>query len=228
MFISSIIFSYLFYWFIDLFFLPSGRQNKTSTVLNLFIQNRSAQFLYIIYFLILYPKKGMQDCLGFCIPCRGFRILGTGLQSLSVELKIPDTNCQWDSRFLEPYSRFQSAGFYISPLEIPGCLIPEFPGFWNLDTIMSIITWSEPLYSVDRHNFWISFISWYYQTNVVNLSKALIRVDGPFLGCWQRETWLSDFVRAMFLCFSRLRAVSLFTWSVEQNARDTQMATRVT
>ena len=226
MFVSSIIFSYLFYWFF--FFLPSGRQNKTSTVLNLFIQNRSAQFLYIIYFLILYPKKGMQDCRGFCIPCRGFRILGTGLQSLSVELKIPDTNCQWDSRFLEPYSRFQSPGFYISPLEIPGCLIPEFPGFWNLDTIMSIITWSEPLHSVDLHNFWISFISWYYQTNVVNLSKALIRVDGPFLGYWQRETWLSDFVRAMFLCFSRLRAVCLFTWSVEQNARDTQMATRVT
>ena len=95
----------------------------------------------------------MQDSLGFCIPCRGFRILGTGLQSLSVELKIPDTSCQWDSRFLEPYSRFQSPGFYISPLEIPGCLIPEFPGFWNLDTIMSIITWSEPLYSVDLHSF---------------------------------------------------------------------------
>ena len=143
----------VFFIFIIYFFLPSGRQNKISTVLNLFIQNRSAQFLYIIYFLILYPKKGMQDCLGFCIPCRGFRILGTGLQSLSVELKIPDTNCQWDSRFLEPYSRFQSPGFYISPLEIPGCLIPEFPGFWNLDTIMSIITWSEPLYSVDLHNF---------------------------------------------------------------------------
>ena len=153
MFISSIIFSYLFYLLIDLFFLPSGRQKKTSTVLNLFIQNRSAQFFYIIYFLILYPKKGMQDSLGFCIPCRGFRILGTGLQSLSVELKIPDTNCQWDSRFLELYSRFQSIGFYISPLEIPGCLIPEFPGFWNLDTIMSIITWSEPLYSVDLRNF---------------------------------------------------------------------------
>ena len=131
MFISSIIISIFHFYY--LFFLPSGRQNKISTVLNLFIQNRSAQFLYIIYFLILYPKKGMQDCLGFCIPCRGFRILGTGLQSLSVELKIPDTNCQWDSRFLEPYSRFQSPGFYISPLEIPGCLIPEFPGFWNLD-----------------------------------------------------------------------------------------------
>ena len=27
---------------------------------------------------------------------------------------------------------------------------------------------------------------------------------------------------------SRLRAVSLFSWSVEQNARDTQMTTRVT
>ena len=32
----------------------------------------------------------------------------------------------------------------------------------------------------------------------------------------------------MFLCFSRLRAVSLFSWFVEKNARDTQMTTRVT
>ena len=178
MFISSIIFSYLFF-----FFLPSGRQNKTSTVLNLFIQNRSAQFLYIIYFLILYPKKGMQDSLGFRIPCRGFRTLGTGLQSLSVELKIPDTNCQWDSRFLEPYSRFQSPGFYISPLEIPGCLIPEFPGFWNLDTIMSIITYMERTFIFGRSAQFLNILHFLIlSTNVVNLSKALIRVDGPFLG----------------------------------------------
>ena len=30
--------------------------------------------------------KGIQDSLGFWIPRRGFRILGTGLQSLSMEL----------------------------------------------------------------------------------------------------------------------------------------------
>ena len=187
--------------------MPSGRQNKTSTVLNLFIQNRSAQFLYIIYFLILYPKKGMQDSLGFCIPCRGFRILGTGLQSLSVELKIPDTNCQWDSRFLEPSSRFQTPGFYISPLEFPGFLdawFRNFPdsGIWiPLCSLIHYYVERTFINSVDLHNFWISFISWYYQTNVVNLSKALIRVDEPFLGYWKRETWLSDFVRAMFLYF---------------------------
>ena len=34
--------------------------------------------------------------------------------------------------------------------------------------------------------------------------------------------------RRALLFFPRLRAVSLFSWSVEQNARDTQMTTRVT
>ena len=58
MFISSIIFSYLFYLLIDLFFLPSGRQKKTSTVLNLFIQNRSAQFFLYHLFLDTIPQKG--------------------------------------------------------------------------------------------------------------------------------------------------------------------------
>ena len=73
---------FLIYFINNFFFLSSRRQNKTSTVLNLFVQNRSAQCLYIIYLLILYPKKGTQDSLGFRIPRRGFRILGTGLQSL--------------------------------------------------------------------------------------------------------------------------------------------------
>ena len=35
-------------------------------------------------------------------------------------------------------------------------------------------------------------------------------------------------IRASSTLRARLRAVSLFSWSVEQNARDTQMSTRVT
>ena len=35
---------------------------------------------------VLVPCKSIKDNLGFWIPRRGFRILGTGFQSLSVEL----------------------------------------------------------------------------------------------------------------------------------------------
>ena len=61
------------------------------------------------------PCKGIQDSLGFCIPRRGFRIPGTGFQSLSAELGfwIPIVSMIPDSGFLELYSGFQSPGFLI-------------------------------------------------------------------------------------------------------------------
>ena len=50
---------------------------------------------YKFFCLAIRPMyKGIQDSLGFWIPRRGFRIPGTGLQSLSVELGfwIPNVN----------------------------------------------------------------------------------------------------------------------------------------
>ena len=46
---------------------------------------------------VITPCKRIQHCLGFWIPCHGFRNL--------------DFNRQWDSVFLELYSEFQSPGF---------------------------------------------------------------------------------------------------------------------
>ena len=48
-------------------------------------------------YYVITPGKRIQDSLGFCIPCHGFRNL--------------DFNSQWDSGFLELYSGFQSPGF---------------------------------------------------------------------------------------------------------------------
>ena len=45
-----------------------------------------------------------------------------------------------------------------------------------------------------------------------------LKVFKKYVGC----------LYSLILAQSRLRAVSLFSWSVEQNARDTQMTTRVT
>ena len=63
------------------------------------------------------PRKEIQDSFGFWIPSHGFRIPGTGFQSLSVELGFSlNSKRQWDSGFLELYSGFQSTGFQISPI----------------------------------------------------------------------------------------------------------------
>ena len=60
--------------------------------------------------------KGVQDSHGFWIPRRGFRIPVTGFQIFSSGTRIPDSSCQWDSRF-------QSPGFWIPLAKISW--IPE-------------------------------------------------------------------------------------------------------
>ena len=49
--------------------------------------SRDATYSYT-FDATLTPCKGIQDNLGFWIPLHGFRIPGTGSQSLSVELGI--------------------------------------------------------------------------------------------------------------------------------------------
>ena len=67
--------------------------------------------------------KGIQDSHGFWIPPRGFRIPVTGFQIFSSGTRIPDSNCQWDSRFLRLYYGFQTPGFRIPLAKISW--IPE-------------------------------------------------------------------------------------------------------
>ena len=55
----------------------------------------------------------IQDSLGFWIPRRGFQILGTEFQSLSVQLGIWITIDNAVLYSLELYSGFQSPGFRI-------------------------------------------------------------------------------------------------------------------
>ena len=86
----------------------------------------------ILIYLVhdFFPCKKLQDSLGFWTPRRGFRIPGTGFQSLSVKLRfwilivsgIPD-------------SKFQYFGFHrqnfpecrITRAKISRILEPEFP-----------------------------------------------------------------------------------------------------
>ena len=84
--------------------------------------------------------KGIQDSHGFWIPRRGFRILVAGFQIFSSGTRIPDSNCQWDSRFLQLYSGFQTPGFRIPLAKISWISESGFPymykgiqdrlGFW--------------------------------------------------------------------------------------------------
>ena len=67
--------------------------------------------------------KGIQDSHGFWIPRRVFRIPVTGFQIFSIGTRIPDSNCQWDSRFLQLFSGFQTPGFGIPLAKISW--IPE-------------------------------------------------------------------------------------------------------
>ena len=69
--------------------------------------------------------KGIQDSHGFWIPRRGFRIPVTGFQIFSSGTRFPDSNCQWDSRFLQLYSGFQTQGFRIPLAKIPGFRNPD-------------------------------------------------------------------------------------------------------
>ena len=69
--------------------------------------------------------KGIQDSHGFWIPRRGFRIPVTGFQIFSSGTRIPDSNCQWGSSFLQLYSGFQTQGFRIPLAKIPGFRNPD-------------------------------------------------------------------------------------------------------
>ena len=60
----------------------------------------------------------IQDSLGFWIPRRGFQILGTEFQSLSVQLGIWITIDNAVLYSLELYSGFQSLGFRIPQANI--------------------------------------------------------------------------------------------------------------
>ena len=67
------------------------------------------------------PCKGIQDSLRLWIPRRGLRILITGFQIFFSETWIPNSNCYWDSGFLQLFFGFQG----------PGLRIPQFPRFRN-------------------------------------------------------------------------------------------------
>ena len=80
----------------------------------------------LVTFAICRPMyKGIQDSLGFWIPRRGFRIPGTGFQSLSVELGfwipivsgIPDSLSSFpDSGFhKQKFIGFPHLGRYMQP-----------------------------------------------------------------------------------------------------------------
>ena len=61
------------------------------------------------------PCKGIQDSLGFWIPRHGFRIPGTGFQSLSVELGfwIPIASGVADSLSCIPDAKARDSGFHM-------------------------------------------------------------------------------------------------------------------
>ena len=75
------------------------------------------------------PRKGIQNSLGFWIPCGGFLIPGTGFQSLSVKLGfwIPRLAFKWEYRFLELYSGFHK--YFFSGFRIPQTKISWIPKF---------------------------------------------------------------------------------------------------
>ena len=60
------------------------------------------------------PCKEIQDSFGFWIPSHGFRIPGTGFQSLSVEIGFWIPIVSGIPDHLELYSGFQNTGFLIS------------------------------------------------------------------------------------------------------------------
>ena len=73
------------------------------------------------------PCKGIQDSLRFWIPRSGLRILITGFQIFFSETWIPDSNCLWDSGFLQLFFGFQGPGFRIPRRKISKIPESEFP-----------------------------------------------------------------------------------------------------
>ena len=60
-------------------------------------------------------------------------------------------------------------------------------------------------------------------------TKDVLCIGNPLVvSSYYFSNWFGFFYICIRSCSVRLRAVSLFSWSVEQNSRDTQMTTRVT
>ena len=80
-----------------------------------------------LFFLIrlIAPCQGNQDSLGFWNPRRGFRISGTGFQSLSVELGF------WIPSAIQCDSGFLSAVFWIQKPRIADSTSKNFPDSTN-------------------------------------------------------------------------------------------------
>ena len=60
-----------------------------------------------------HVRESKTYSLGFWIPRHGFRILTTGFEIFFSGPWIPDSNCSWDSGFIQLYSGFQGSGFLI-------------------------------------------------------------------------------------------------------------------
>ena len=86
---------------------------------------------------IIYRKQssgaplGIQDSLGFWIPCCGFRIPGTGLQLLSVEREfwIPIVSGIPDSLSCIPDSKTRDSGFHEQNVPVFGIPRQKSLGF---------------------------------------------------------------------------------------------------
>ena len=92
------------------------------------------------------PSKGIQDSLGFWILSREFRIpgiLGRSGRFFVSGSQIPDFNRQWDFRFLDLYSGFQSPRLQIS--QAKNSRIPEsgFPYMGQLLACMFCFSISD-------------------------------------------------------------------------------------
>ena len=87
----------------------------------------SLMAIVCLFFLIrlIAPCQGNQDSLGFWNPRRGFRISGTGFQSLSVELGF------WIPSAIQCDSGFLSAVFWIQKPRIADSTSKNFPDSTN-------------------------------------------------------------------------------------------------
>ena len=80
-----------------------------------FVNNESGFIAFVVVVLFFFaPCKGIQDRIGFWIPCHGFCIPGNGFYSYSVELGFWIPIVCGIPEFCELYSGFQSQGFRIA------------------------------------------------------------------------------------------------------------------
>ena len=123
--------------------------------------SRDATYTYT-FDATLTPCKGIQDSLGFWIPHRGFRIPGTGFQSLSVELGIwiPIVRGVSDSLSCIPDSKTQDSGF--SSIILPDSL--HWAAILLLTTIeprniRAVFTWLSKVIE-ELVWFWFYYALW--------------------------------------------------------------------